>query len=197
MTEPLRDGWKFLRLAFANPKQFGAVLPSSRALSRAMAAAALKAGARPVLELGPGTGAVTAAILAAGIRPQKLVAIERGLELLPDLERRYPGVRFIGGDAFEVGALLAATVPEWRGQIGAVVSSLPLLNFPFADRDRLLDQLGEWICPDATIVQYSYSLNRGGSLRGLEQLSSKVVWFNVPPARVSEFALGRRRRAGP
>jgi len=195
MTEPLRDGWKFLRLAFANPKQFGAVLPSSKVLSRTMAAAALKAGSRPVLELGPGTGAVTAAILEAGIRPQKLLAIERGEELIPDLKRRYPGVHFIGGDAFKVGALLAAAVPEWRGQIGTVVSSLPLLNFPLEDQKNLLDQLADWIHPEANIVQYSYSLRRSGSLRGLEQLSSKVVWLNVPPARVSEFALGRRPRA--
>lgn len=196
-SAPLRDGLKFLRLALRKPREIGAVLPSSRALGRAMAVAASKAHGRPVLELGPGTGVVTAAILKAGVQPRKLVAIERTEELLPDLGRQFPGVHFIGGDAFKVGALLQQSVPEWRGQFGAVISSLPLLNFPVALRDQLLQQLAEWMHPDATIIQFSYSLRRSQCFRGLEEVSSKVVWLNVPPARVSEFSLGRRKPTTP
>ncbi len=196
-SAPLRDSLKFLRLALRKPREIGAVLPSSRALGRAMAEAATRAQGRPVLELGPGTGAVTAAILKAGVVPRSLVAVERTEELLPELGRRFPGVQFIGGDAFKVGGLLQQAVPAWRGQFGAVISSLPLLNFPASLRDQLLEQLAEWMHPDATIVQFSYSLRRSQSFRGLEEVSSKVVWLNVPPARVSEFTLGRRPGSHP
>ena len=195
-SKPLRNSLKFLRLALAQPRQIGAVLPSSPVLSRAMARAAAKAGGLPVLELGPGTGAVTAAILRAGVSEQKLLAIERSEELLPDLRLRFPGVRFIGGDAFLAGEILAGSVPEWRGQIGVVVSSLPLLNFPADARDRLLEQLAEWLHPQATLVQFSYSLRRHRGFSGLKEIGSKVVWLNVPPARVSEFALGRMHGRG-
>ncbi len=192
-SEPLRDGLKFLRLALRKPREMGAVLPSSRALGRAMAGAAARANGRPVLELGPGTGSVTAAILKAGVRPQNLVAVERSEELLPELQQRFPGVHFIGGDAFCVDELLNLAKPDWRGQFGAVVSSLPLLNFPAAARERLLEQLAEWIHPTGKLVQFSYSLRRSKSFRNLEEVSSKVVWMNVPPARVSEFSFAPRR----
>lgn len=192
-SAPLRDSLKFLRLALRKPREIGAVLPSSRALGRAMAGAAAKADGRPVLELGPGTGAITAAILKAGVRPHRLVAVERTEELLPDLGRRFPGVHFIGGDAFKVGTLLQKAVPDWHGQFGAVISSLPLLNFPAAARDLLLEQLADWMHPDAIIVQFSYSLRRARSFGGLEEVASKVVWLNIPPARVSEYSLGRRK----
>lgn len=154
-----------------------------------MAGAAARVNGRPVLELGPGTGVVTAAILKAGVRPQRLVAVEHTEELLPDLGRRFPGVHFIGGDAFKLSALLQKCVPVWRGQFGAVISSLPLRNFPVAARDELLAQLSDWMHPDATIVQFSYSLRRERMFNGLKEVASEVVWLNVPPARVSEYAL--------
>lgn len=195
-SAPLRDSLKFLGLALRNPREIGAVLPSSPALGRAMAAAATRSHGRPVLELGPGTGAVTGAILKAGVRPQKLVAVERTEELIPDLNRRYPGVRFIPGDAFRVDDLLGSSVPEWRGQFGAVISSLPLLNFPESLRAQLLDQLAAWMHPEATLVQFSYSLRRSQAFGHLREVSSRVVWLNVPPARVSEFSLGHRGADG-
>ena len=195
-SAPLRDSLKFLGLALRNPREIGAVLPSSPALGRAMAAATTRSEGRPVLELGPGTGAVTGAILKAGVRPQKLVAVERTEELIPDLTRRYPGVHFIPGDAFRVGELLQRSVPEWRGQFGAVISSLPLLNFPESLRAQLLEQLAGWMHPEATLVQFSYSLRRSQAFGKLREVSSKVVWLNVPPARVSEFALDSGGAAG-
>lgn len=190
-SRPVRDGLKFLRLALRNPREIGAVFPSSQALGRAMARVAIKAHGRPVLELGPGTGAVTAAILEAGVIPRQLVAVEYSAELLPDLRKRFPGVHFIGGDAFKVEGLLRQAVPGWHGEFGAVISSLPLLNFPAAACDQLLEQLADWVHPDASIVQFSYSLGRSKRFGGLKEVSSRVVWKNLPPARVTEFTLGR------
>ena len=192
-SEPLRESLRFLRVALRNPREVGAMFPSSKELGRAMARSAAKANGRPVLELGPGTGSITQAILEAGVSPKMLVAVERSTELIPELQRRFPGVHFIGGDAFQIDVLLRRAFPKWLGEFGCVVSGLPLLNFPASACDDLLEQLTLWVHADAPIVQFSYSLGRSKRFRGLEPMSSKVVWRNLPPARVSEFALGRKK----
>jgi phosphatidylethanolamine/phosphatidyl-N-methylethanolamine N-methyltransferase len=59
----LSDNLRFLRALIARPKNVGAVAPSSRALARAIARQINPARPGPVLELGPGTGVVTRALL--------------------------------------------------------------------------------------------------------------------------------------
>ncbi|MGO7675715.1 rRNA adenine N-6-methyltransferase family protein, partial [Rhizobium ruizarguesonis] len=56
----------------------------------------------PVIELGPGTGAITKAILGRGVRQENLVAIEYSTDFHKHLQRTYPGVHFINGDAFDL-----------------------------------------------------------------------------------------------
>ena len=184
----LSDSTLFLREWFVDPQRTGAVAPSSPQLAAAMARWLPRNPDSYVLELGPGTGAVTDALLKRGLREDRLVAIERNPTLAKLLRKRFPGARIIAGDAWELDVLLA-DLPRQITSVGAVISSLPLANFKTEEAEALAGKIRKVLEPQGTWVQYTYQIHklrsRGSSSFKLR--ASKIVWFNLPPARVSVF----------
>ena len=184
----LNDTALFLREVFSQPRQVGAIMPSSRNLAVAMARWLPEDPDAYVLELGPGTGAVTEALLKQGLVEDRLVAIEKSPKLAEHLRQRFPGGLFITGDALHMDRLLARHGRRSR-QIAAVVSSLPLLNLDPKTAQRLVSKIQSVLVPSGRLVQYSYHLgNRRSKLLGaFKEIASNIVWFNVPPARVTVY----------
>jgi phosphatidylethanolamine/phosphatidyl-N-methylethanolamine N-methyltransferase len=184
----LSDSTVFLREWLANPQRTGSVAPSSRVLASAMARWLPRNPESYVLELGPGTGAVTAALLKFGLREDRLVAIENNASLARRLHKRFPRAHIITGDAWELDVLLTEHLPAIES-VGAVISSLPLLNFPKEQADELAQKIRSILEPRGRWVQYSYQIGksrcRGG--KDFRLLASKIVWLNLPPARVHVF----------
>lgn len=184
----LTDTTLFLQEWLANPQRTGAVVPSSRQLAAAMARWLPPDPDSYVLELGPGTGAVTQALLAHGLREDRLVAIERNPKLAHLLRERFPRSHIITGDAWQLDDLLRRrNTPIER--VGAVISSLPLLNFSPEQAEALADKIRAVLDPQGTWVQYSYRIHKRRT-RGTSRfhlLASKIVWLNLPPARVNVY----------
>jgi phosphatidylethanolamine/phosphatidyl-N-methylethanolamine N-methyltransferase len=181
--ERLGAEFRFLRELIREPGTTGAVAPTGRIIARTMAAHAPLDSDLPVLELGPGTGAITAAILEHGIPADRLVSVEYSEKFCAYLSARFPGVHFIHGDAFDLATTLAGT--PWR-RFGAVISGLPLLNFPKPARAKLIEDSLSLCEPGAPFVQFSYG-PRAPVPAGKGQFtveSSNWVMKNVPPARV-------------
>jgi phosphatidylethanolamine/phosphatidyl-N-methylethanolamine N-methyltransferase len=184
---PLTDNLLFLRALIARPKNIGAVLPSSPALAQAIAHQ-IDPQKGPVLELGPGTGVVTRAILAHGIAPGRLTAIEFDPDMAAQLASRYPRIQVIQGDAFDLAHALGA---HSRAPYGAIVSGLPLLNFPLAHRRAYMEGLARHLAPDAPIIQFSYGTNAPvAAPEGFSVVRAALVWANIPPARVWVYRRG-------
>jgi phosphatidylethanolamine/phosphatidyl-N-methylethanolamine N-methyltransferase len=184
----LTDTTLFLQEWIANPQRTGAVVPSSRKLAAAMAQWLPSDPNSYVLELGPGTGAVTQALLQHGLREDRLVAIERNPKLALLLRERFPRAQVITGDAWQLDHLLRRRNTPIES-VGAVVSSLPLLNFTPEQAETLADKIRTVLDPQGTWVQYSYRIHKRRT-RGTSRfqlLASKIVWLNLPPARVSVF----------
>ena len=184
----LSDTTLFLQEWLVNPGRTGSVVPSSRRLAAAMARWLPANPDSFVLELGPGTGAVTAALLKRGLREDRLVAIENNPTLAKLLRKRFPQAQIITGDAWHMDTLLR-DLSEPVESVGAVISSLPLLNFPKEQADALAQKIRAVLEPRGRWVQYSYQIVKDRS-RGADDfrlLASKIVWFNLPPARVSVF----------
>jgi len=174
------DQLRFLARMIARPVHTGAVAPSSQALGRAMAAQADPGGDLPVLELGPGTGVVTEALLERGIAPERLTSIEYDQSFAALVAQRFPRVRVIHGDAFDLDKTLGARTP-----LAAAVSSLPLVNFAVEMRLKLLANLFERLAPGAPFVQFSYRLKPPvAPPPGIVVRRAAIVWLNLPPARV-------------
>jgi phosphatidylethanolamine/phosphatidyl-N-methylethanolamine N-methyltransferase len=184
----LADSGVFLREWFADPQGTGAIAPSSPQLAAAMARWLPPDPDSYVLELGPGTGAVTAALLQRGLREDRLVAIENNPTLAGLLRKRYPRAHVITGDAWDLDSLLLGQIKP-IASVGAVISSLPLVNFSLAQAERLAEKIRTVLEPQGTWVQYSYHIHKRrtrGATR-FQLLASKIVWFNLPPARVNVY----------
>jgi len=184
----LSDTTLFLQEWLVNPQRTGSVVPSSRQLAAAMARWLPSNPESFVLELGPGTGAVTAALLKRGLREDRLIAIDNNPNLTKLLHKRFPRAQIITGDAWHMDTLLGSLrVPV--DSVGAVISSLPLLNFPVDQAEALAQKIRDVLEPQGNWVQYSYRIDklrpRGASSFRLH--ASKIVWLNFPPARVSVF----------
>ena len=184
----LSDTTLFLQEWLVNPQRTGSVVPSSRQLAAAMARWLPRNPESFVLELGPGTGAVTAALLKRGMREDRLVAIENNPNLTKLLRKRFPRAQIITGDAWHMDTLLR-DLREPVETVGAVISSLPLLNFPKDQVEALAQKIRAMLEPKGNWVQYSYRIDkvrpRGASSFRLH--ASKIVWLNFPPARGSVF----------
>jgi phosphatidylethanolamine/phosphatidyl-N-methylethanolamine N-methyltransferase len=184
----LTDTSLFLQEWLANPQRTGAVVPSSRRLAAAMAHWLPSDPDSFVLELGPGTGAVTQALLKHGLREDRLVAIERNPKMARLLHNRFPRARIINGDAWRLDDLLRKGLDPIEN-VGAVFSSLPLLNFPTYEAEALAEKIRSVLEPQGTWVQYSYHIgkNQSRGTSSFQLLASKIVWLNLPPARVSVY----------
>lgn len=196
MHLPLRDDDKqprrndearFLKSWLEKPLVIGAVSPSGRALARMMAAYADPARPGSVIELGPGTGPVTEALLARGFSPERLVLLEYNDAFVPLLRERFPGVTVVHGDAYAVRTLVG---PKLTRPACAIVSSLPLLTKPLGQRVRLIRDCFALSGPDARFIQFTYTLSPPiplDALTGIAADGSPRIWRNLPPARVYAY----------
>lgn len=177
----LRDHVRFLGRLVISPRNVGAIAPSGAMLADAMVAPLPLDG--PILELGPGPGAFTRAILRKGLIADQLTLIERDPEFVRTLQRKFPGVHVLHGDALHLDQLLPPH--QYHQKFSGVISGLPLLNFPVAVREKLVADVLDYLQPGAPFVQFSYGLNspvRESQTCSVEQ--SAFVWNNLPPARV-------------
>ena len=183
MTEkPFEEELQFLRGLIASPRGVGAIAPSSPALARAVAAQVDPERAGPVLELGPGTGAITKELLGHGIAADRLTLIEYDPAFVKLLAERFAGVRVIKGDAFEFERSIGNHAAE---DYAAIVSGIPLLNFPFAKRRSLIETSLHRLKRGAPFVQFSYGFQPPlPAPAGAMVRQAAFVWKNLPPARV-------------
>lgn len=141
------QGWR------SNMRAVGAIVPTSAVTARRMASVANPRSGLPVLELGPGTGVITKAILERGVTPEKLISVEYSSDFYQQLLVNFPGVHFVNGDAFDLDASLGALAGL---TFDCVVSAVPLLNFPMHRRVSLIEDLLARIPVGRPVVQISY-----------------------------------------
>jgi phospholipid N-methyltransferase len=178
----------FFKEALRKPIQIGALSPSSRSLAKAMAKWLPQHYSDWVLELGPGTGAITHSLLRRGLRPEKLVAVEISPNLTKYLSQKYPQVRILLGDALQLPLLISKSVPQAKS-FQYIFSSLPLCNFPEESTEHITQNICSLLKPDGLVIQYSYRLDtlKARRLPNLSYQHSELVWFNFPPVRVSVY----------
>src|SRR5476651_2656545 len=153
----LDDEMQFIRSWFEKPLSTGAVMPSSKALARTMARYVDPQSSGPVIELGPGTGPVTEALVQHGVDPKRLILVEFNPASCRLLRTRYPGATVVQGDAYRLRRLLGASVRE---PAAAVVSGLPLVTKPLRTRLRLISDAMSLLAPGAPFVQFTYAMVR-------------------------------------
>ena len=179
----LDDEMQFIRSWIEKPLSTGAVMPSSRVLARAMARYVNPQSIGPVIELGPGTGPVTEALVRHGVDPSRLILVEFNPDFCRLLRKRYPAATVVQGDAYRLRRLLGSYLDE---PAAAVVSGLPLVTKPLRTRLRLISDAMTLLAEDAPFVQFTYAMLPPipKELSGVRADSSELIWMNLPPARV-------------
>ncbi|HZO47987.1 MAG TPA: rRNA adenine N-6-methyltransferase family protein [Xanthobacteraceae bacterium] len=185
-----RDEFRFIRTWIEKPLSVGAVAPSGKALARVMANYVDPHATGPIVELGPGTGPVTEALVERGIDPARLTLVEYDPEFCRLLQQRFPAATVVQGDAYNLRQTLDGVLRE---PAAAFVSGLPLFNKPLKMRLDLLDQAFELMRADAPFVQFTYNAispipRSHGRVRAE---ASGRVWRNIPPARVWVYRTNR------
>ena len=191
LKKPLRldDEVRFLRSWIEKPLHMGAVMPSGKLLARTMAQYVDVESKGPVIELGPGTGAITNALIEHGVDQKRLVLVEYNPGFCALLRDRYPQAKVVQGDAYalrdSLGDLLDAPA-------SAVVSGLPLVTKPMLTRLKLIRDAFLALAPGAPFVQFTYSVAPPipKSLPGVSTEASERIWMNLPPARVWVYRKG-------
>ena len=179
----LDDEVRFIRSWLERPLSIGAGTPSGKILARTMARYVDPNSTGPVGELGPGTGPVTEALVAAGVAPSRLVLVEFNPNFCNLLRARYPDATLVQGDAYSMRRLLETLLLQ---PAAAVVSGLPLITKPITTRMRLLRDAFDLMLPGAPFVQFTYSVASPVPKRlgGFSVEASERIWMNIPPARV-------------
>ncbi|MGY2050893.1 class I SAM-dependent methyltransferase [Methylobacterium sp. JK268] len=177
------DEARFLRSWLERPLVTGAVTPSGRLLARTMASYVDPRMTGPVIELGPGTGPVTDALVRRGIAQERLVLVEYNPDFCDLLHRRFPRATIIRGDAYRIRETLRGVVDE---AACATISSLPLFTKPLEQRLDLLQEVHDLMHPNAPFVQFTYAVVPPIPARSSTYTASRSnkVWLNLPPARV-------------
>ena len=179
----------FFRQWLRSPRSMGSIIPSSRALARAVARETAWAPGRFVVELGGGTGAITRGLLEAGIAPDNLLVIELERHLYEYLRDTFPHCRVVQGDATRLDEIL-----ERQGirDVATVISGLPMVNMPKGFKKAVVDQAFRAVGPQGVVLQYSYSpvCPVPADELGVEAKIARFVPWNVPPAFVWRY---RRR----
>jgi phosphatidylethanolamine/phosphatidyl-N-methylethanolamine N-methyltransferase len=179
----LDDEVRFIRSWIERPLSTGAVTPSGKILARTMARYVDPNSIGPVVELGPGTGPVTEALVQAGVDPARLVLVESNPAFCRILRARYPDATLVQGDAYSVRRLLETLLLQ---PAAAMVSGLPLITKPVKMRLRLIRDAFDLMVPGAPFVQFTYAVASPLPKRfgGFSTEASERIWMNIPPARV-------------
>jgi phosphatidylethanolamine/phosphatidyl-N-methylethanolamine N-methyltransferase len=188
------DHFQFLRSWIADPLRVAAVAPSSVSLARLMTREIMPSGG-PVLELGPGTGAFTRALLARGVAEGDLTLVEYGPDFAQMLQRRFPQARVLTMDAAHLAG--HALFPE--ANVAAVVSGLPLLSMPPRKVMAILSGAFAYLAPTGGFFQFTYGPRCPVPRPILDRLGLKARRIggtvrNLPPAAV--YRISRRQPFG-
>ncbi|MDR1965979.1 MAG: methyltransferase domain-containing protein [Synergistaceae bacterium] len=177
-----------------NPRDMGTFASSSRALAGEMASAlsprTMKNGT--LVEVGAGTGPVTAALLERGVPSDRLVVIEKSPALAECLMRRFPNVNVRCCGAEEMSSCLGAAPP-----VTAIISSLPFRSLPKSVSIGIMEEVERTLAPGGIFVQFTYALI--GEIpcipAAFRKVRSRLVFLNFPPAKVEVFVKPKPRRA--
>lgn len=181
-TQP-DDRLSFLRAFLRDPQRVGSVIPSSRFLERRLVEAAEISRAQVVVELGPGSGGTTRAMLRELPAEGRLLAIEidPGLASLLETIDDPRLIVHVGSAADIADALAQYELPA----PDATVSGIPFSTMPASLGKRILEEVWSSLAPDGRFAAYQFRdrvAQLGRPIAGEPEVIAEPR--NIPPVRI-------------
>lgn len=178
----------YLKALIGDPRAVASVAPTGRRLARLLAVPAVQAAGADglVLELGPGSGAITRQLLQAGLQPQRLHWVELLPRFAKHVQRHFPHTHGHVGSALELQHTLGTHATP--GSFAAVVSGMPVLVWSAAEQHQLLQQVFALLAPGGVYAQFTYARRcpiqpQVLDALGLEAHHIGTSLVNIPPGR--------------
>ena len=176
----------FLRGFLREPQQVGSVIPSSRFLERRLVSLSGIRGARTVVELGPGTGGTTRAVLQQLRHSGKLLSIEIDPQFVSVLRRNTDRRLLVhhgsAADLLEILDHYHLGAPE------AVISGIPFSTMSSSLGRRIVEQIHAALCPGGYFVAYQVRDRIAALGRPIFGAVEVLREFrNIPPVRIFRF----------
>ncbi len=181
-TRRATRGLDFFRGFLRSPEQVGSIIPSSRFLERRIVNLSGLEGAGVVVELGPGTGGTTRAILEAMRPAAKLLTIELDPQFSSILES-------FGDPRLFPHTGSAADLPDILGEYGlpapdVVISGIPFSTMPPEVGNAVLEAVRDSLSPGGRFLAYQFRGHVGRMGRPiLGEPEVELELLNVPPMR--------------
>ena len=170
----------------SQPGLVGSIAPSSKSLANLMAKEALSVIEKSngvIVEIGPGTGSITRALLEHGVAAQSLICIEADPALYQYMTENFPEVRTVLGDAADLDTIL----PDKFGEIAAIVSGIPLKNLSLGKEKEIIQFCCSALEPTGKFVQFTYGIRPPAVTSGLRRQFAGFTFCNLPPAFIWSF----------
>lgn len=186
MRQKIQNASSFLKKMVKSPQEIGAVMPSGKSLCRAMVKYVGVNQDQIYVEVGVGTGVMTAALVAAGIPQENLYLFESEEGFIDELKQKFPKANVIHGDAQFLQKHLCKV---GIGKVSKIVSSLPFKSLPKQVGINILEQFDMILKPGGKIVQFTYAVNEPypksfKAIGGFNAKRCSYITKNVPPATV-------------
>jgi len=184
------DKMKLLYLWFKNyikhPLEIGAIFPTSKITSKLMASELDIKKDSIVVELGPGTGKITQAILDKGVNEKNLILVEINNQFSNALKIKYPQVEIFTEDAV---SFFEKFEERYKRKIDIIISAIPLVSLDKNNNDLLCDLAMKNLSAKGKFIQITYFIKCSFSENIIKklQLKKNLVGFsliNIPPAFV-------------
>lgn len=184
-------GTTILKQFLKKPKTTGAVWSSSPSLCDVITSEVGIENAEMIVELGPGTGAVTEFILQKKNSKAKFIAIEVNQEMHDVFARKYPNVKVYNDCASKLPEIISQKENVSKGA-DLIISGLPWATFSSSLQEEILDSIVETLADNGIFTTYGYIqgilLPAAGAFKKLLDKhfstvkKTPVVWKNIPPA---------------
>ena len=175
--------WVFFQRWMANPMAVGSITPSGPGLRKIIRENLVCGPDEVIAEFGPGTGAITQALLEAGIPAQRIYSFEIDPHLAQYVHGVYPDVNVINGDCRQVAETLG---PDLVGKVGTVVIGIPMKALPMDVQQGIVDATFSVMPEGRRFLLYTYMINSPLNMKRLGLKGKRIgfTWQNVPPASV-------------
>lgn len=169
---------------FLSGERVGSVAPSSKSLALKMVKGIDFEKAKVIVELGPGTGAITKYIIER-MRPEtQLISVELNDKFVKTLKEDYPqeNVHFVEDSVENIPQILEKYDVS---DVDAFVSSLPISLFPTEMIEKLTSDMKGNLADDGVYIQYQYSLHKRKWIEAnWSVLKKSITLLNIPPSIV-------------
>lgn len=180
----MKDSLMMLANFLKNPKQTGSIAQSSKFLTREIIKNIDFKNSRHIIELGPGMGTFTKAVLEKSAPNAKIVCFELNEKFCRHLKKKFNDKRLIVVNA---GAdRISENLKKLNiGQADCIISGLPFRNFSDKDRKKILKEVKNSMGENGRFVLFQYTNNLSRTLRAnFRNVTRRFVPLNIPPAFV-------------